>query len=203
MIRFGKTRSSLRGQRRARSRGGLPSLPVVTNLLNHSEDFSQWSATNVVVNIINGPNGTLTADRVQAQAQTFGGLVRAFFNYTVGANYTLSCYIKKANHRTIGFRVDASKTGSDERYPFYDFDTGVLNTNGIAGVSMGAYDAGNGWIRVWVTVNNVQNVNGLLDIAIVNSSGAAQPALGGTEQVYLWGAQLCTGASPGQYQFKA
>jgi hypothetical protein len=72
--------------------------PVIKNLLVVTEDFSQWGNSGgnlVTVNQAVAPNGTLTADRIQA---TTGDYTALLDNPTVGgASYTFSLFVKSVS----------------------------------------------------------------------------------------------------------
>ena len=72
--------------------------PVIKNLLVVTEDFSQWGNSGgnlVTINQAVAPNGTLTADRIQA---TTGDYTALLDNPTVGgASYTFSLFVKSVS----------------------------------------------------------------------------------------------------------
>ena len=129
---------------------GCPSLllePARTNLITHSEDFSDssWDKVNVSVSSNNSisPNGTLNGDLIQATSNV--GLI-VITNFLTETQQIISVFAKSGNY-------DKFKMGqaSNEYYAEFDLTSGtVLNVN--ANLSEASIDYyGNGWYRCSVT----------------------------------------------------
>lgn len=72
--------------------------PVIKNLLIYTEDFSGWSNSGgniVTTNQSIAPNGSLTADRIQATTGDYTALLN--IDTVGGASYTFSFWVKSVN----------------------------------------------------------------------------------------------------------
>lgn len=80
--------------------GDCPNLllePLRTNLVNYSEDFTQWIATSVTVtpNQVLAPDGTLTADKLDFSASTSARLAKVIS--ASSGTYIFSVYLKSVS----------------------------------------------------------------------------------------------------------
>ena len=156
---------------------------AVTNLLLRSEEFDNASWTNnslVTPNQAVAPNGTLTADLLEAGAsapyQTFSNSI---------TTYTASIYVKNIDSNQVSLGIIGGGAGLNGTVVF-SFST---NTESSAGTvdSVSSVSVGDGWYRISVTAT---------------ATGAALPQVKvtqGTGDCYIWGAQLETGTTVGDY----
>ena len=96
----------------------------------------------------------------------------------------------------MGLRIANSTT--NERYPNYDFDADVLNTQGVANTTLSRQFFPNGWVKLTLTYL-LPVTSGNLDIALTTSNGDTSVPLSGTESVYVFGAQLEAGSNATSY----
>lgn len=170
--------------------------PAAQNLLVRSEEFSNASWTNlgggatVTANPIAAPDATTTADLFKAGNTGFGGLLRQAYTYSA-IEYTASIYLKKNNYDYIGLR--SKGFSSTAQYPFINLSNNATSDAGVGSVTVGVDVLSDGWVRFWVTYTSGAGAS-YFDIAITNGSGNIAGTPAGTEQVYVWGAQLNTGA---------
>lgn len=162
------------------------------------DNTDAWASTGptVTANATTAPDGTTTAERLTNGSAAYGHMMRQYLGFLTSTTYSASIYIKKDNHRYFGIRIDNSVTGANEQVPFYDFDTGTLNTNGITGATLTVTDAPNGFKRLALTYTGATNASGLVDFCITDSTGATATTAAGTEQVTVWGARLAIGTDP-------
>jgi hypothetical protein len=154
--------------------------PLSTNLVTHSEDFSDasWSIgrSTITSNQIIAPDNTLTADKWQMTSDVGGHYIR--IGATRAGGFTNSIYVKKGNYRYIGL------FNSGATFAF-DFDTEAIIKNTISG---GVDKLSNGWYRIFTTNNwTTFSYSGLY---YADASGNELSTANGDEFYYIWGAQL-------------
>jgi hypothetical protein len=164
--------------------------PLSTNQITYSEDFtlaSDWTTFNatVLANQIISPDGTKNAQTFKASSSSFGGILRTNCNFFSQYLYTLSFFVKKKNHRYIGLRLSNVVT---DKYNFFDFDTETVNNGLVHNATLDFEKFPNGWYRLSYT-STVVGTNTIVDLAITSSDGSTQSPIG-TEEVYIYGAQL-------------
>jgi len=161
-----------------------------TNLLLRSEEFdnASWTKANVTViaNAVTAPDGTTTADKVQATA-TAATAVSQLVASVSGTSATYSIYAKQGSGPTDAniFLLRNSTTATNLIQGTLNYSTGVWTyTTGSTGVTVS--NAGNGWWRLQITVTSgITSGDGLLVYAGFRGDSEAAG-----EFAYLWGAQL-------------
>lgn len=172
--------------------GSCPSIlvePQRTNLLLRSEEFdnASWTKTrsSVTANSTTSPSGTITADLLTSSSTT--GFISQGTSTVIGTTYTLSIYIKN---------IDAISTAFLGRVSSNNYSFGI-NWNGsvISSITNIVGNAtfqliNNGWYRITCVFNSLESAIGhriYADNTIINKS------------VYIWGAQLESGANATSY----
>ena len=168
------------------------------NLLAYSEQFDNayWLKSNmdVVVNTINAPNETLTADTVIVNATGTQQNIRTFapFAFNTGV-YTQSIYAKKNNINFIYMELGNS-------YATFNLSTGALSNSGQYStgwtfVSASSQALDGGWFRFIITSNCT--VAGSYSVRVfhpMSTPGSFNyPTLG--DSAYIWGAQVVEGTA--------
>lgn len=170
--------------------------PFVTdyrNILSYTEDFTngywpKYGGLTITGNTILAPNGTLTADTVNATAGSYGGP----FLSNNGVVQTYSCYVKKKTDSIVGHNI---YSGTDMAM-YFNFDTETI-VHTIGPISNASFLAvGNGWYRLSFTFTNAANATIGIPLPFVFSGGSY---IRGTD-VYVWGAQLENGTQLTPYQ---
>ena len=174
--------------------GGCPTLllePQRTNDTTYSQDFTQTSYWNNVIDVVAtkneaiAPDGTLTANKIQANSGTNFKILRKGA-FTIPSGITMSMFVKRGNHDYITFKAQGD----------YSFNLSTLEWRfNYPNVGYELYP--NGWIRLYATTTSSSlNYFGiyLLDSGYNQSWNAT-----GNEFVYVWGGQYETGSYPTSY----
>lgn len=175
---------------------------VPYNLLDNSETFSGWDLglnATVADNVIFAPNGTLTADKIQATSTSNPNhRIWQSGTFKTGAQVTYRVRLK-AGEYTWG--VLAFNDNSVLSYANFNLINGSVGiTDGVT-ASIEPDPNGNGWFictvkRTTVSLSNPQIGPLPSDILIANSwAGDAS----GTWGIYAWGAQLVYGSEVHDY----
>ena len=170
---------------------------IQTNLLTYSEIITSSTGTEVTPDAAVAPDGALTMDLVTETATT-GEHYPAdrTFIPVVGTTYTWSVYAKQGlGTRTLMLRLAAANVGSI----IFDLVAGTASsTSGGTIFNASITPVGNDIFRcavVWTATTASTTVirTQLIDVGTVYTGD-------GTSGIYIWGAQLVQGATPGDYQ---
>lgn len=172
---------------------------ILSNLALYSQDFDNaaWQKTNVTVtaNAVVAPDGTTTADKIEATTAAATTLLQnvGVINAT---SVTFSFYGKQGSGATDANKFDVYNvtTASDLAVFNVNWSTGVVTVT-LGAASTTSTDVGNGWWRITATVTT--------GITSGNSLRVYPAFIGGTETAnefsYLWGAQLVPGSTAQTY----
>ena len=156
--------------------GSCPSLllePSRTNLITHSEDFTNaaWTPTNVSLTTadIVSPSGELNATKMEGTA-TSTKEINSVLSTTASSDYTYSLYVKKGNTSTLTFSTSSGSLNS------------TFNLTTLIAINGSIEDAGNGWYRLSATAT-ASGVTEVFQILLNPAEDA------GTFQ-YIYGAQV-------------
>jgi len=170
---------------------------VQTNLLLHSQEFDNayWDKPNATIaaNTIIAPDGSLTGDKLVESAGSSAKFVLRNLGIPSGT-HTFSVFAKKAEREflmisfTLEFSVSVNLTTGE-----------VVETTG-SGAASSVTDVGNGWYRVSLTgtTTTLRNAN-----IYVSQDGVFANRIytgDGTSGIFIWGAQLVQGTTPGDYK---
>ena len=173
--------------------------PQRTNLVIRSSEFDNayWdkSSSTLTSNTVVSPDGTSNADTLNTTNAANYSLIRGSVNLTIATVYTASIFVKKSNYRYLGFRFIYT---SGTLYNLYDFDTNTVTNTNNSVYPIKIQNYANGWVRLSIT-GLALGTSSVFDIAYVNSSGLVTSSPIGTEQFYIYGAQVEAGDFASSY----
>ena len=165
--------------------GSLLLEPQRSNLLLQSNSFdTTWATTNS--SVTSGQDGVYgTNDAWLLSKSAASG--RLYQNLSASGVLTFSVYMK-ANASAWGLiQVDGSP---NDAYAYVDLQNGTIGTTSSANIIEGIEDIGNGWHRVFVSLNDV-----VTRVRIYPADGNGN--VGGTSgSIYIQHAQLESGSYP-------
>lgn len=176
-----------------------------TNLLTYSEQFDNpaWSATSnmgITANSTTAPDGTTTADTLVEAAAT--GVFYRGTNVAVtsGVTYTYSVYVKASAQSWVQLTSQSPAGGANVWANFDLTGNGAVGNKGTLAVNPTITNVGYGWYRCSVTgTATATTAAGGLVVWLTNNTnsatrGPSYTSAGGTQAVYVWGAQVEAGA---------
>ena len=172
--------------------------PSRTNIIPRSEDIDTgWSKSNATVanNQTISPNGTLNAGLVTATSTSGQHILydTLIGSVTAGADYFISCFVKKSTTRYI--RLQDGYSGAQI---YIDLDTNsIISETGGASESI-IENYGNGWFRVGFKFTADSSGNSQFAL-YVNDNSNNNAYAGSGEAVYVFGVQLEQGSYPTSY----
>ena len=162
--------------------------PQRTNDTTHSEDFTQTSYWNNVIDVVattnqtTAPDGSNTGNKIQANSGTNFKILRKGA-FTIPSGITMSMFVKRGNHDYILFKAQGD----------YNFNLNTLTWGGsYSNVGYELYP--NDWVRLYATTSS--SVLSYFGIYLTDSNFNQSWNATGNEFVYVWGAQYETGSYP-------
>jgi hypothetical protein len=164
------------------------------NLLTNSESFasSPWSATaaSIVSNASTAPNGTSTADAIDADGSGALHYVQVIASFTyVNAPYTLAAFMKKDTNR---YGWISPYDGTSSFGGVFDLQNGVYVGNRTGGGTTAATITPfpNGWYLCTVTYTPAAATTSYPAAFGTNNDGSLGLSDASTGQIFIWGAHL-------------
>jgi hypothetical protein len=176
-----------------------------TNFVKYSDQFDNalgWSFFNATVNanVAVSPDGSTYGDAIVENTTNGNHGVQQFISYTSGTAYTLSFYVKAGTRAWCGMTLpSAAFTGGPSSY--YNLSgAGTLGTAAGSPTARSITAVGNGWYRITITATATATAGGntLIRSASADNTGF-YVGVNGAEAIYLYGAQLETGAFSTSY----
>jgi len=182
------------------------------NMLAYTEqlDNAYWTPTDLVTagmaNVATAPDATATADKLVPSTSPAFHYIRKTGLTVANATHTVSVYAKANGYNFIGLQLSNTAT-------FTKYFEGVFNLSGGGSIENTGrsttytgtrfiQDAGNGWFRCSITVNNIDaNSTTLVGFVPQSTNDPTVTFAGdGTSSVLVWGAQLDRASSASTYQ---
>jgi len=165
------------------------------NLLTYSEQFDNayWNKINTTVtpNVINAPNGSLTADKlVESSTNTTHGFYQIAPVFSAGVTYTASIYAK-AGERTWLWLTGANDGNLGA---WFNLATGEVGTRQYLNLGATITPEGDGWYRCSITFAPIKAspyIGAYITLADVSMAAYLGDGVSG---LYIIGAMANTGA---------
>ena len=178
--------------------------PARTNLITYSEDFSQWTLSNVTVNLnqIISPDGSLNANKIIATATNGSHAVFLSLSSATssGSSYCYSFFAKAEEYTKTAIRIGGSGYSSQPMAVINLLNGTVISQQGFTSVSVSNFN--NGWYKInavfTATASVAPNIQPIADGFITTADNYTYTG-DGTSGIYVFGAQLEEGSYPTSY----
>ena len=166
--------------------------PPSTNLFTHSEDFTQWGATNnptVALNQTTAPTGTDIGTSLISNNATSEQRIRKSFTVENAKPYTLSVFAKKSDYDFIQLKFTTLNGTFENKNTWFNISTGALGTV-PSGVTAKIENYGNGWYRCQVTQTSLAAGTSRGAIELASSDNTTNVVGDGSKKTFIYGAQF-------------
>jgi hypothetical protein len=162
--------------------------PERTNLIQYSEDFSQWTDTGVQVNINStiSPSGTQNASTITGStASSRHNVVVSTISGSVSASFSVFAKAKELRYLQI------ASANSTNQYANFDLLSGTIGTigGGFSNVKIESLD--NDWYKISLVSNSQYNSIYLSLASSLTASWLETYSMANnSDSLYLWGGQV-------------
>jgi hypothetical protein len=179
--------------------------PARTNLLQRSEEFDNgyWTKDNLnitgtppYVNVAIAPDGTLTAEKIIADATNTAHNFNVLQNITINLPYFFSAFLKRDEYQ-YGY-IRGLTAGGNFGTAIFDLENGTVLSAGSADEA-GIIDLANGWYRCYVKFTATATTTVRLRFGVSDNDTSMIFEGDGTSGIFIWGAQLETGSDATSY----
>jgi hypothetical protein len=179
--------------------------PARTNLLQRSEEFDNgyWTKDNLnitgtppYVNVAIAPDGTLTAEKIIADATNTAHNFNVLQNITINLPYFFSAFLKRDEYQ-YGY-IRGLTAGGNFGTAIFDLENGTVLSAGSADEA-GIIDLANGWYRCYVKFTATATTTVRLRFGVSDNDTSMIFEGDGTSGIFIWGAQLETGSVATSY----
>jgi hypothetical protein len=184
---------------------GYYSQRAATNLLRRSEEFDNgyWTKDNLnitgtppYVNVAIAPDGTLTAEKIIADATNTAHNFNVLQNITINLPYFFSAFLKRDEYQ-YGY-IRGLTAGGNFGTAIFDLENGTVLSAGSADEA-GIIDLANGWYRCYVKFTATATTTVRLRFGVSDNDTSMIFEGDGTSGIFIWGAQLEVGSEATSY----
>jgi hypothetical protein len=176
--------------------------PQRSNVMTYSAaiDNADWTKRNATVtaNAVNGPDGTLSADKLAEDSSTGQHDFYQYFAAAGGTTYTASFFAKAAERQYCTFVWSSAILPTGVQY--FNLSNGTA-VNTVSGNTIKVDNYGNGWYRFSITATATGGSTEAAYFVYGNSSNGTTYSYAGTtgSGTYFYGAQIEAGAYATSY----
>lgn len=167
--------------------------PTRRNIVDYSEEFDQWSATNSVTVTTNqgtSPDGSNTSDKLTSGAAN--SRVNRTFTYSNNSTMVFSVFVKNIDATNIKIGISDNITGvCNATFTFSNENITSANEGSWTNTSASVVNFGNGWYRL-ILISTKGAGSNLASRVEFTESG---------KNVLVWGAQLEDNGSFGSVDY--
>ena len=175
------------------TKGALKLEPSRTNIVEYSEDGTQWDAINTTVSLTTdstSPSGQSSVYKVNDNANDNQHRVDVRPSVTSGTEYTFSVFVKKPSDSDIDFvYLIFTNKFSITRFYFNIAEGTSLDSGG----TIESY--GNGWYRLSASATANSSGNGFFGVNLTNANNNTTYSGTGNGSMFVWGLQVESNAS--------
>ena len=174
--------------------------PQRTQLVQYSEDFSNqsiWRRVTVNSNLSISPDGTLNADKLNDSTDNNSHYIALDGSFSLGS-YSASIFAKKGTLNYLYIWFTGFNGVFDEEKVWFDLDNGTVG-NTQSPIEASIEDYGNGWFRCSAKSTADIATSGRIAFGLSNADNVTSFIGSGTDNIYIWGAQVEAGSYPTSY----
>jgi hypothetical protein len=175
------------------TKGALLLEPSRTNIVEYSEDGTQWNTINSTVSLTTdstSPSSQSSVYKVNDDANDAQHRVDVRPSVTNGTQYTFSAFVKQESNSDVDFvYLLFSSKFSTTRFYFNIEEGTSLDSGGII------ENYGNGWYKISGSATANSSGNGVLGVNLANADNNNTYSGTGNGSIFVWGLQLESNAS--------
>lgn len=175
------------------SKGALLLEPSRSNIVEYSEDGTQWDTINSTVSLTTdstSPSGQSSVYKVNDDANDAQHRVDVRPSVTSGTQYTLSAFVKKPSGSDIDFAYLLFSSNFSTTRFYFNIEEGTsLDSGGTI------ENYGNGWYRLSANATANSSGNGIFGVNLTNANNNNIYSGTGNGSMFVWGLQVESNAS--------